>query len=85
MYSGESAVPTMVRRSSLPFISTCARAPSLRCRASRKRWFNTASPATPGAGQRPLFNVNRLIAGGRAKSTPIRRAIIGGTTPSIES
>ena len=29
--------------------------------------------------------IGAFIAGGCAKSTPIRRAIIGGTTPSIES
>ena len=35
--------------------------------------------------QRPLLSVSRFIPGGRSKSMPMRRAIIGGTTPGIES
>jgi hypothetical protein len=85
MYSGLSAVPTSATRSSLPFSSTFIRSPSLRLRASRKRWFTTTSPRAFGAGQRPLLSVSRFMPPGCSKSWPIRRAIIGGTTPGMES
>ena len=44
-----------------------------------------ATLAAPAAGQRPLLSVSRFIPGGCRKSKPIRRAIIGGSTPSIDS
>ncbi len=85
MYSGLSAVPTSVSRSSLPFSSTVIGWPSSSPRASKKRWFTTTSRREPGAGQRPSRSVSRFMPGGCAKSKPIRRAIIGGTTPGSES
>jgi hypothetical protein len=69
----------------LPFSSTFIGWPSASERASRKRWFTTTSRDAPGAGQRPLFSVSRFTPGRRAKSMPMRRAIIGGVTPGMES